>query len=99
MTGSALVSDPASVMRATGMVQAFAAHDDDHLNSVMEATLDGGDETALICTFGSLVWLAAALADRLARAGGSDVEHVLDSVIRSTDALERPRLPSTWQPE
>lgn len=96
---STLVSDPASMMRATELVRGFAARDDDHLNAVMHATLDTGDEQSVFATFGSLIWLSASLADILARAGRTSVDQVLVDITGPAMVFERPRLPTPAQPE
>ena len=99
---SVLVSDPASIMRATGLVRGFAAGDDDIVNAILLATLDtenNENTEAFYATFGALIWLSASLADILARAGRTSVDQVLADITGPAMVFERPRLPTTGQPE
>lgn len=96
---SVLVSDPEAILRATGLVRGFAARDDDIVDAILLATIDTENTEAIYATFGSLVWLAASLADILARAGRTSIDQVLTDITGPEMVFERPRLPSTAQPE
>ena len=58
---TAIVSDAAAVLRATGIIKAYIAADEDHLNAVIQAVIDDTPHNAA-CTFGAMVKIAAALA-------------------------------------
>jgi hypothetical protein len=73
----ALVTDPAAVLRATGLLRSFCAEDDDHVNAIMQAALDDPGEQTLMRTFGALVEIAGVLADTPSRTTAGDITSVL----------------------
>jgi hypothetical protein len=91
----ALHTDPAAILRATGIVRSVCAGDDDHVNAVMEATLDAAlgdpDDLALMRTFAALVAMAAVMAAALHLADVyPDIDHALDAIARQLIAGDVP---------
>jgi hypothetical protein len=80
----ALNTDPASILRATGLLRSFMANDDLHVNAIREAVREDPDEGALMATFAAMVGIAAAAAASLALANvyGDDEEQVLAALQR-----------------
>jgi hypothetical protein len=75
-----LITDPAAVMRATGLLRALTSNDDRLVFDIMAAALDECGEQALMHTFGALAQIAAALADTIARSNAADIDSVLNTV-------------------
>jgi hypothetical protein len=87
---TAIISDPAAIMRATGLLKAFTSHDDPLVNDIMAAALEDPTEQALMRTFGALAQIAGVLADTLARSGAGDINSVLTTVQRQIIAGDVP---------
>jgi len=87
----ALRTDPAAVMRATGLLRSFMDADYAHVNAVLEATLQDPDEHALMATFAAMVGLAATAIAGLALADVyPDIDQTLGAVARQLIAGDVP---------
>ena len=79
-----LNTDPASILRATGLRRSYMANDDLHINAVMEAVREDPDEQALMRTFSAMFAIAVTATASLALANvfGDDEDQVLDAIQR-----------------
>ena len=84
MTTLALHTDPAAILRATGLLRSFMAKDYTHVNAILEATLQDPEEGALMRTFAAVVGIATAATASLALANvyGDDEDQVLAALQR-----------------
>jgi hypothetical protein len=91
MMDLALPTDPAAILRATGLLRSFCNADYDHVNAIMEAALQDPDDLAIMRTFGALVGIGAVAVASLSLADVyPDEDQALTAIQRQLIAGDAP---------